>query len=67
MNGYDVGLNEFFAQLRLIPDHFQSQFQAALQDGEWAVQQNVPKGIPKVRTNSLVRTVRLPDVSFLKI
>ena len=67
VNGYDVGLGEFFAQLRLIPDHFQSQFQVALQDGEWAAQQNVPKGIAKVRTNSLVRTARLPDLRFLQL
>jgi hypothetical protein len=67
VNGYDVGLGEFLAQLRLIPEHFQSQFQAALQGGEWAVQQNVPKGIQRVKTNTLVRTARLPDLRFLRL
>ena len=29
VNGYDVGLDEFLAQLRLIPEYFESKFQVA--------------------------------------
>jgi hypothetical protein len=65
VNGYDVGLKEFYEQLKLIPDFF--EVHTATQDGEWALQQNAHESAPKVRTDSLIRKVLLPDVSFLMI
>ena len=65
VNGYDVPLKDFYEQLKLIPEHF--EVHTAAHDGEWALQQNAHEGAPKVRTDSLVRKVLLPDVSFLRI
>ena len=67
VNGYDVTLEDFYQQLRLIREYFQFKFRVDPQGDEWAVQQNARQGSQRVRTASLVRNVRLPDLGFLML
>ena len=64
VNGFDVGLKEFYQGLRRFGDHF--KVQAVRMDGDLAVQQKSPATAP-ISKASLVRNARLPDLRILRL